>query len=263
MSLHPELGDDLPALIAGRLEGDALRRVQAHLATCTECSAFVEDLRPMVEGLDAGGGELFSEHPTSDALTAWASSGADAASAIGRHVELCASCALESAIARRTGATRPAPTALPRRYILPAAAAVLAAFSLGLLFGRVVSPRGWTGAIELPVFPPTTRGEPAETTIHVELGQPTVVLPAPLSLPDDIAPSDPLRIEVVDERGKARSIVVSDRAGLERRTEPSGALGIMLPARDLPPGRYTLRLRRDGSGGQALLEFPFVVAPAP
>jgi hypothetical protein len=164
---HEEWQDEIPAYVAGRLDADMTRGFEAHLAACAECRATVAAGRAIAGALAEDADTLLGPHPEAEVLLAHAR-GAAVPPAVGRHLEVCAACALEAEVWRRGGpATRHGGGAPPAREGALAAAAraargaALRAAGLALAAGLVIGAGfAWLAAGRAPL-PGAPSGEPA------------------------------------------------------------------------------------------------------
>jgi anti-sigma factor RsiW len=262
MAVHDHIGEELAAYLTGRLGDETRIRIDDHVATCRVCAALVADLRPVAAGVRAGGERIFEGHPSAWEIRTYAlGEPAKRPEAVGRHLALCASCSLEASVAsaavRRSESARTLPSVWSR-WAMPSAA-LAAGIVLGLMLRHPVPVNSWRGPVDLPVLPGPTRGEHADTTIHVASGQSAIVIAMPFVMPDGVAARDRLRLDIVAEGGRVLNVAHADRGDLESRCDATGVLPLMVPAGDLPPGRYTLRLHRESPPEGDLMDLPFRV----
>jgi len=281
---HEETMGRLPGFVEGRLPEAELAVVLRHLDGCDECRALAEGYRVIARALRSEAASGGSEHPSSEALVAFATelTTIDPAERlqVARHLDACAACAADvdatraaerMVEAQRGGETSASRTfARVRRFGWLAAAAVAGAALLGYPAYRAIlgasAPetaieRAWDGALRLPVVSSTLRGGAAAVpTVEAPAGQPFVAFALSLSPDTDLPERTSLALALVAASGARVWRQEIDSGRLAALSGPSGAVLIVVPASVVPPGSYVLRLSRSGAPGDALLvEAPFRV----
>ncbi len=220
---HDQIQLEIPAYIAGRLDEVTSRRLEDHLAVCTECEAAVIDGETIVRALRSTEGT--SEDVRLDEVRS--------------HL---------FAVSRRRLADR-APTP-PTRWMIPlsigSALGAAACLVITLLLGW--GPESTPGGLQQPRDPiqwllleSSTRGSAGpkqlSTADHNYLPVGVVI-----SLDSLQAMPDPVEFSIADESGEMIWTARVDRARLERDLRSMGFISFLLPASDYPAGQYRLRV---------------------
>ncbi|MDX1387708.1 MAG: zf-HC2 domain-containing protein [Acidobacteriota bacterium] len=265
MSDHGQLQQEIPAYIAGRLEGDARRRVEDHLGSCPECSDLVREWKTIVAGLKEGGEQLFEPHPDSLVLMRFVKGDeGDADGRIARHVETCATCELEVDVWRdqRMNLARFRPSSTRSTLYRVASAAVAAGLVLGLGLGVLLRDTGtadWSGPVDLLTLDGSARGEDAIPVVSPDPSQPYVPLVLLPSVPTDAGADEGFRFVIVDVDGAEVWRDALTATGIRDRLEGSGVVTFLVPSTMLPPGTYTLIFESAEDGAERLFETRFRV----
>jgi hypothetical protein len=259
---HDETRAQLRALATGRLDQVTRARIEAHLAECESCRRAATTARTIAVALRDAGAELFEEHPDTERLRRHAAGSVD--TAIVRHVQSCASCALEV----RAWSARAAPTPDARRTWMRPTSIAAAALAAGLLLGLLVPPlfRDTGGATPQSAAPIARvllqhplRGAAEEPALTIIDPSASVLLDAAFDLPESVDPSSTITFTVLDEGGRAvwsRSDTAAPVAAALSRHE---LVGFLVPARVLAAGRYRLEVTHAGATPGTLLVARFRV----
>jgi len=254
--------DDLPAYIAGRLEGDDLRRLEEHLRVCDDCGDLATTWRGIVKSLREGGEALFESHPGEMELREF-SLGAAAPThhGIQRHLESCASCTLEVEAWRRRGTPatmREVAPAKGRRGfwtpVLAAAGGMILGAGLVLLSGpgrpNAQSPAlgEEVGLLILPASPLRGSGPPRPYTLRS--GQQRIEVGFRPTLPSGIDGAGRYRFEIRRDSGATIWSVEKSVADLRRIMAMDEIVGFSFPTSSIGPGRYEFRTIPPGATGE-------------
>jgi hypothetical protein len=270
---HENVRGEIPAYIAGRLEGADLRRLEAHLGECSDCADLVEDGREIAAAVRRGASEGQAWHPDEIELKDYALRG-KARPEIGVHLQSCDACQIVAAAWRAwsTGPLRIAPPAPMHRRLAAAVATLAAGLAIGLWYGhRPAQPLGPAqgpappmreqpapplaqgGAVDLLPLVNPMRSRTTPLSIEIDRTQPFILIGAPVDLPLGATPADRFTFEIRDAGGKPlwSTDLTADRIRRSQRTADVVILAI--PDETLPPGRYQLRVSRTGHAGVAPL----------
>ena len=116
----------------------------------------------------------------------------------------------------------------------------------------------WSGAPRLTLLSEPFRGTDEIVRARVEPGQPTIPLGVTLRIDPAIPDDEPLVFSVESSSSSAPWRRTLSAAEIRERLR-AGAVLLLVPAADHPPGRYDLRLHR-ASTEELLLEIPFEIA---
>ena len=257
----------VPEYVEGRLSGPIAAEVGAHLASCADCSSIEEGYRVISTTLKAEAEAAGSRHPSSDSLVAYATGlgalGADAA-ALERHLEQCADCASDAEATRAAARAHLAESGRFSRVRASAASmgsGARAAMAAGVVLAVLAYPayRGlvgpgnppvtpeWGGTIPLPIVASGHRGAgPEAVSIRIPEGQPFVAFAVDPSLSESPRSTDRFLFELQDESGRVRFRHEIAGARMEELLRPAGVVVLVVPAKDLGPGRYALQMTRPG-----------------
>lgn len=288
MSDHPEFHDEIAAFAAGRLEGEAQRRFEAHLAECPGCSDLVATWKSIASGIRDDAEGLLGPHPAPAVLRrrARGAPGTDDPS-LTRHLASCPSCELELSVwrAREAGAGAPARDSHRSAAAGPAARRWVAggALAAGLLIGfalatalRPIAPRSiapepvapiasgaLSGPVRLLVLAGPLRGPAEIPRLPVSgMSQPSILIAARPTVPDQAAAGDLYRFEIVD--AGSRTVWQEDvGAGqIKSMLEATEVVTLAVPSSRLSAGRYELRVHAVADpAGPVLLRAPFEIIP--
>lgn len=281
MNEHEVFQGDLPPYAAGRLEGAAAERLEAHLRECESCREMMDTFKEFASALREGGEALFEPHPAESALKGYARDEASAERGrIERHLEVCATCSLEVETWKRHGdraGDGAVPTSdTPRRWravALASAAGLVIGFTLARLLSDASAPpipappgpriaEPTAGA--LLVLPRALRGEGTTVSYRIEPQQDLVVIACFVSIPDQAAPDDRFRYEIRKSGGEVvwfhEMRVAAIRAQLD---SPAEAVTLLAPTASLAPGKYVFSLSPSDRPDEALYRADLEVAGTP
>jgi putative zinc finger protein len=256
---HENYQSLIPAYIARRLEGEELRRLEAHLGGCEGCREMVSSLRELVAGLHGGGEAIFEPHPEVSELRSFALGEATASrEAVVRHLEVCASCELEARAWRARPQILPAArggSASLRPGLLPAAALSAAA---GVIVGGALalvlrtSPAGSPGGaarpaemgeqgeevaqIVLPASP--LRGDGTARVYHLPASQKHFVVDFQPLLPEGPVSEGTFVFEAKRDGGETVWSREVSAARVREALQGPGLISFLLPTERFAPGRY-------------------------
>jgi hypothetical protein len=257
---HREFQLELAAYTASRLEGDAARRLEAHLRDCDECREMASLLKEFGRTLKEGGETLFEVHPSPALLGDFARGAAvQGTEAVVRHLESCASCGLEVEALRRAPVHRRSAIG---KMAWPLAAGVALGVGLATFARMTLQPRPENGqglhapaatAGPMLVLPRLARG-PGETVAYVaDRSSGFVVVACPAKVPEDASPEQSFVYVLKGPDGNAAwSQAMSARSIREHLASAAGAVILLVPASGLHPGRYEFTLGRAGSRDQPI-----------
>jgi hypothetical protein len=253
--------ENLAAYLAGRLEGEELGLLKAHLGECSDCRELVESLEEVVRGWKSGGPELLEPCPESETVMRVATGVLrDTDGRISRHVRTCASCSLEHGYWKKDEERKAA--RIPRRAVsrsglyrwagLAAAAGLFLGLGLPALF-RAPEP-DWSGPVNLYTLDGTLRGEEDLPVFTVDEDQPFLPIVLIPAVPEAAAPEDRFRLVITGEEDRAVWSAEMTAGEIVEILNASGVLTLMIPAALLPQGSYTLRM---SGAGDLLMEERF------
>ena len=279
MTSHDEIREHLADLISSRIEPDQRRRVEAHLAGCTECRELVKDLEEMRKQVREAGESIFEPHPDPSALHRIGSGERGAQDTqIERHLAACPTCRLEVEAWKRIqaskgparltpgGVTRLEPSARPAASALwiglSAAAGIVLGCLVTLLIVSSKTPR---------LHPPPSGGSPTadhqasiptlQPVLHVlpellrdeqipvqkwvlDPAEPYVSVAVPLTLPVKASDAERFRFEMV-RAGQEEAVWSSEMTAARIREHLKASdlvsLSVILP-RSLEAGSYEFRM---------------------
>jgi hypothetical protein len=267
--------EEIPAYLAGRLEGERLRGLESHLSECGECNDLVSDLREIVDGFRQGGSALLEACPDSLTLMKVATGAQeDPEGTVERHTETCEPCSLEFVIwkNRERGAVRTPRRTVSRSSIyrwagMAAAAGLVLGLGLPAVYRQLVpGPTGpepaihrpWSGAVNLITLDGTIRGGGAIQSFTLSPDQPVVPLVLLPALPEGEEAPEAYRFAIIGGDGLQRWAMEMAGSEIEGILDLSAVLTLMIPAEVLPAGDYTLRMDPAGeAGGAPLMEEEF------
>jgi len=242
---HEILRDSIPEFVADRLAPDLALELEAHLRDCNECAEMVETWREIAKDLREDGARIFEEHPTPAALRAHAR-GSRGDPAVARHLERCASCALEVE-AWQGVRRRPLPAWALTAAALFAGAAIL--FTVAWVFTNRGTPRQsatWTGSLSLVLVGDSARGEAARPVVQTTPDRPYVLLGAQFALPADLPPETKLTVRIADASGRAVWEAQSRAGDARVELNTTGTVPWLVPAQRLGPGSYSIDIASEG-----------------
>jgi hypothetical protein len=256
MNEHEIVQHDLPAYAASRLEGPALGRLEAHLQFCPECREQAGRFKDLARAMQSDGEELF-EHPSEEALRNHVAGHAADHDRITRHLDTCATCALEAGMWRQRPQSRVLPQARLRGpwYGWPIAAALVAGCFLGAGLSQWMSVPGRRPAQPSPsasgaeaiagpqlVLPRILRGGNPEVVYALVPGQTFVVIACLATIAPDDAPESAHRYEIHKPTGESVWTKEMTAAAIRRHLESTDVVTLLVPGSVLPPGPYEFRL---------------------
>ena len=258
MTEHEPLQREIPAYVASRLEGEALKRLEQHLSECRNCAAIVTTWKQLAPSFRGEMEELLRPHLAIDTLRDFAlGRTADEDGAISGHLEVCASCSMDVAAwrawqeRRPVSAKRPAGVAPVRRLRLShalLAAAVLVGVVLSVVLYFAVPTRGrpspgpaWSGTAPLLVLHGTFRDGRDASEYSLLPGQPFLPIALQPLLPEYVESALRYRLDLLDESGRAVWSSELTAGRITAQLSASGVVTFLVPADSLEPGRYTLR----------------------
>jgi hypothetical protein len=287
---HGTIREDIPAYVASRLEGEALRRFEAHLQRCEDCTEMVATWKQIAAAVPEGGEALFEPHPDVASLRKYAR-GEETADPrrLARHLASCSTCELEvtawkvrdaglegvspGVVRRVEGASRRPGRRIGARLL--ALVAGLAAGAAAVLLLRPPlppiqiterpapaspAPSGFSGPVALNVLPTPLRGSNDIPTVKVREAQSPVLIAIQPVLPDRVDDSASYRAVIRDAHGEdawASGITAGEIRG---HLLSAGVVTLAVPASDLPAGEYEILVLPKGAGSdQAILLIPFKV----
>ena len=270
MSDESNICELIPAYVAGRLDADSKREVDAYLARHPETEELTARWSAIARGLREGGENLLTEHPETSVLTRFANGEEEQEEdaqriKIARHVETCASCSLEVATLRGHTGAHVRVTSTPRTMIyrfasLAAAAGIVLGIGLGVLYETQGPGRGAsTGAVDLLTLDPALRGGEAMISFEADASQPFVpVVVAPV-LPEEATSEERFGFSILREDAVIWSADLS--AGeIREHLDTSGVVTFLVPTTELFAGRYSLEIRSwTAPDSLPLLEVPFQI----
>jgi hypothetical protein len=262
MTSHEEFQQVLPAFAASRLEGEQLRRVEAHLAECEPCGEIASAWQEIAPALREDGKELFAPHPDEATLRRFAGGERipDPAPIVG-HLKICASCELEVAAWK---SLRKKPTAMKatfqrHRFAIPAfaaAAGIVIGVGLAILLRGTILPgtadrdqtkgfpigaSGWSGRVSQIVLPKPVRGDGPPIEISIDRSETLVVFGFQTGMPEGVKPGDMFRLEVA----LGEEIIWTEEVAagwMSEQLESVGVVNLALPTALFSPGRYEFRV---------------------
>lgn len=282
MSDQKDLHELIPDHVAGRLDAETKRQVDDYLSRHPESRALASRWTAIARGMREGGELLLTPHPETDRLRSFAGckgtegiNDEEIRREITRHVETCASCSLEVAVlrdrpAKPTRASRPARAArsaytLVYRFAsLAAAAGIVLGIGLGVLYeSSGPGQPAWSGAVGLVTLDPSLRGHDTVATFELDPSQPFVpVVVAPM-LPAEAAADERFGFSILDSGHLAVWSTDLTAGAIQEHLEASGVVTFLVPATELPAGRYVLKVRPlTAPDALPLLEVPFEIRRA-
>jgi hypothetical protein len=226
---HPDL---LPWLITGRLDAADARQVEDHVGRCEECTEVAASLTSMSRSLRAAALEHIGVEELIDWEAGQIRGDADRSARIEAHLSVCAACADDLALLRRTGSR--ASTARPFRWWLVAAAAAIA---LGVSLTVVSSLRRSPEPGSIVLLPATRSGDSSPT---IDRTRPwTIACVLPFS-----APAGEYQIRIEREDGsllrRLEGTFGPEADGrislLLEPIEQPGSYNLVLESMEAPPG---------------------------
>ncbi len=251
---HDQIQLEIPAYIARRLDEVTSRRVEDHLAVCTECEAAVIDGEAIVQGLrtDENSNDARLGHLNMETIRAAGRRGLESMDDAQReHALACVVCSHLIAVTRRRSVDR-APT--PRtRWMIPlsvggalgAVASLVVAILLG--WGPDSTPGGPTRThepIRWLLLESSTRGSAGPRQLSIA-DAPYLPVGVVISLESLHGMPDPVEFSIDNDSGDVIWTARVERARLNQDLRSTGFISFLLPSSDYPAGRY--RLRVEGS----------------
>jgi hypothetical protein len=249
------------------LDGETKSTVEAHLASCSECRAWIETYDLFSEALS----DSVERHPSSAAIASFAIEAERLAPAdltrVSTHVRGCDDCSRELEATRGAVAMHQP----PRRGFSVTHPAFIAALAAGVLLAALAYPaylslydrsKSWSGPVGYLLLSAGTRGESELHTLKLRPGQPAVSLAVLPDLPATLAAEDVLRFEI---RAVDESVVWNadmSVAELEADLVSFEVVFFQIPSRTLPPGEYELRLFDPSAPDEPLLRARFGIEAA-
>lgn len=274
---HEETIGRLPSFVEGRLAEAEHTQVDRHVAGCEDCRSLAEGYRVIARALREEASSRTGEHPSSEALVAFAlsASGLDPAERlqVERHLEGCAACFADveaTRAAERLAESHVTERVAPRaRAGVPrwlAAAAMVAGVLLGYpIYRATLGPAAPAGGIEsasgaqaLTVVSGATRGDGGDApVVEVLPGQPFVAFALALPADIDVPASGTLALDLHADSGGSvwRREIASAR--LTALAGSTGAVLVVVPSSAVEPGRYVLSLSSAKTDGAP----PLLLAP--
>lgn len=248
----------LPRFLLGEISEVEMERFDQHLKGCEECAAEKAFLEQVQAEVGRHGEAVFEDHPTPDRLVAYLGRelSDEQAATVRRHLDLCATCAVEMRwISGEKSVTTVPPTApsatvraMPLWGWVTAAAAVLLAFFIPFSMLRKEQP---TRSIYPQLIAQVERGDERGNVLYLQSGEPTLTAFFPVDLPTEAFPAS-VRVERDD------GTVVHERTLSARDELTRGIFAFFECARhDCRPGNYVVRIA--GTNDIAFEPIPFRV----
>lgn len=261
----------LPWYVNQTLDAEETLAFKRHIERCDACKEELRVLQTLKEELERHGEGFLADHPPPETLVALLAPGeeplsAEDATAVRRHLAICATCAEESswlkgeavASVARPDTAITAGRVQRRTWSLMAGAAVAAV----ALFALVLVVRTSRDQIPVEVVTPrlvdvTKRAGEGRTAIQVP--PETTIIPLYLETDFDVG-AFPLTLEIQGPGGRT----VSRRSGITARELAGGRfLFLDLHRRYFPDGDYVARLSGEAMDSSPPTEYPFrVISPA-
>jgi len=263
MMEHRDAEELLVDSAQGLLDAARAAEVDAHAATCEDCSSWLETYRVLARESAALARPL---HPQSELLARLVATpeGLTAAerTALDAHMDVCVVCRNDVALARESlNEARQSP-GRRRSFVLPAAlaASIAAVATAGVLFGQLRALKveldqvgSWSGVVD-PVLLQDTMRSAGETVIRVRPAQPFALLVVRVDPPDSAGPAEPVLFELRDDPGRLAWSATTTVDEVRRGTSNDGAMFLQVPVSGLAAGRYRFAASVGAADPTILLE---------
>ncbi len=278
MKNHHGYQEQIPAHLAGRLEGSELLALERHLGDCDECTSLEELGKDLVKGLREAGSELPSAHPAAKNLRLHARGAAGSEeSAIVAHIASCLPCEVEVDAWGRLDKGESVITLKGRQgssqqvqnrtwgWVGALAAGVLIGFAVALAFlpsfplGPDESSTGspWSGSVALLTLDNPSRGSQVIPTATLDPAQPYLPLAAAITLPAETKNDERFRFAIMRDEDELWTLGLGAEH-IRAQQRATGVLTFLVPVERLAFGRLSFRALTVGPAGEEMfLEIPF------
>ncbi len=269
MQGHERYQEQIPAHLAGRLEGNERSALESHLGDCAECTSLEEIGKDLVRGLREVDSELSSSHPAATDLRLHARGAAgDEEAAIVAHLTSCLACEVEVdawsridkgestiALQGREGSSQKT-----RNRTWGWVGAVAAGFLIGLAVALAFLPSPgstWSGSVTLLTLDDPSRGSQGIPTATLDVAQPYVPLAVVLTLPAGTTQEERFRLTILRQEDELWTLDLRAEDILAQQ-QATGIVTLLIPAERLGLGRFSFRALAVGPAGEEMfLEIPF------